>query len=634
MPGAHAKSLKTEVLPKTHCDADIPFQSAHYLHCFEQILVASINRPTDDLSQLCHIWRNFLQAYSVSLWMPANAFIDKGWELKALASSEGIDRENVERVVSSHCKNNIIAYTNALNQKVYVSDPATWSETHGGETYNCNAFMEGQHCGFKCLLCVPLTFHRDASTNALPPNAVLCASFNDSFSNASPEQLDTSMLQHQSAQFIATSLLVEHQRILTKMNLLALEYLPGNHQSRPDENRRLYLNNIIQLIQDHLSFNCVSIFYRTSSHDAITALATTGLWQADGNQLPENSINVASYKRGEGLTGTVFENGRPLKFNLDSLCPLSKHKWRETAQLLTDSSTVVLWPILAPAPDVNTNRVVLGVIRLVATNTNSSEMRTPDFDPFQIQILDFISTMLVHVLETMADTIARHRTIAIIKHDLFSPLKMMQDTITHNALRIKAGKSTTEHFLNDLEFCIHTASTLVSVLGQDPTEVNPFNPAPTLLAGNVVAGIQGMLNHYAKAENGMSIRFARIRETFPPLNVDTVLIRRALCNLIINAIKYGNPGTVIDVIAKSDRSGYYIDVINFGIGIENEDTAKIFEEGFRSQKARSSSQGLGMGLALARSIMRRHGGDLILASHRNPTIFSLFFPKTLKTSVN
>ena len=113
--------------------------------------------------------------------------------------------------------------------------------------------------------------------------------------------------------------------------------------------------------------------------------------------------------------------------------------------------------------------------------------------------------------------------------------------------------------------------------------------------------------------------------------VDATLIERAIYNLLLNAIKYGQRNTTVEVRAEAleDGSGYIVDIANQGIGIEAADEPFLFTSGYRSLAAQRAALGAGLGLMIARKAMERHGGRLDLHRRKNPTIFRLFFPAEL-----
>ncbi|MCC6318734.1 MAG: HAMP domain-containing protein [Gemmatimonadaceae bacterium] len=122
---------------------------------------------------------------------------------------------------------------------------------------------------------------------------------------------------------------------------------------------------------------------------------------------------------------------------------------------------------------------------------------------------------------------------------------------------------------------------------------------------------------------------------------DETLLRRAIDNLVVNAIKYGRPGGVVVIDVSDDGPRWRLDVRDDGAGIPAEVQARLFERFFRADAVRASSgtDGAGLGLAICRRVAREHGGDVVLAaSTTSGSTFRLTIPRapasTLVTSGN
>lgn len=98
----------------------------------------------------------------------------------------------------------------------------------------------------------------------------------------------------------------------------------------------------------------------------------------------------------------------------------------------------------------------------------------------------------------------------------------------------------------------------------------------------------------------------------------------ALANIVDNAVKYTPEGGVVSIRAKAYTFFTRIDVEDNGIGISEEEQAGIFSRFYRSE-AVSEKQGLGLGLYLAREVMKAQHGYIKLASKVGEgSVFSLF----------
>ncbi len=101
----------------------------------------------------------------------------------------------------------------------------------------------------------------------------------------------------------------------------------------------------------------------------------------------------------------------------------------------------------------------------------------------------------------------------------------------------------------------------------------------------------------------------------------------AISNIIDNAIKYTPSHGTIAVSAKEYEMFVRIDIEDTGIGIKEEETAKIFTRFYRSP-AVSSEEGVGIGLYLTRKIIEKEGGYIKVCSQLGKgSVFSVFLPK-------
>ena len=113
------------------------------------------------------------------------------------------------------------------------------------------------------------------------------------------------------------------------------------------------------------------------------------------------------------------------------------------------------------------------------------------------------------------------------------------------------------------------------------------------------------------------------------LVADRGMFRRALVNLVSNAVRYSPAGSVVTLSAECDSDGAVVtSVANQGAGIAPEQIDRVFDRFYRTDSAREGShQGAGLGLAIVRSIMMLHGGTVRARSTPGDmTVFSLEFP--------
>ena len=116
----------------------------------------------------------------------------------------------------------------------------------------------------------------------------------------------------------------------------------------------------------------------------------------------------------------------------------------------------------------------------------------------------------------------------------------------------------------------------------------------------------------------------------PTIQGDRAMLRRAISNLLSNAIRHTPSGGRVQIrLAAASNHEVSLSVQNPGPGIPAEHLAKIFDRFYRVDPSRTrQSEGAGLGLAIVRSIVKAHGGRVEAASAQNKTTFTLFLPYT------
>jgi two-component system heavy metal sensor histidine kinase CusS len=108
---------------------------------------------------------------------------------------------------------------------------------------------------------------------------------------------------------------------------------------------------------------------------------------------------------------------------------------------------------------------------------------------------------------------------------------------------------------------------------------------------------------------------------------DADLLRRAVANLVANAIRYADVGSTIAITHQIEPGGVTIAVENQGATISTAQQVRLFDRFYRADASRhNSSTGSGLGLSIVRGIMQLHQGRYAVQSQSGETHFSLFFP--------
>ena len=130
----------------------------------------------------------------------------------------------------------------------------------------------------------------------------------------------------------------------------------------------------------------------------------------------------------------------------------------------------------------------------------------------------------------------------------------------------------------------------------------------------------------ALSKNGFLCSFSS--EGPSPMRGDPERLRQVLMNLLSNAEKYSGDAREIGVRCGRESGCALVDVADRGPGVPSSQREKIFQEFFRGDDSLTASKsGAGLGLSIARSIARRHGGDVTYAPRRGGgSVFSLRIP--------
>jgi len=121
------------------------------------------------------------------------------------------------------------------------------------------------------------------------------------------------------------------------------------------------------------------------------------------------------------------------------------------------------------------------------------------------------------------------------------------------------------------------------------------------------------LQHMRPLTEGRTLD-VRIAPNLPMLEVDPELMELAIRQLLDNALKYTPPTSPVSIDARQVNNNVLLTVRDMGPGIPERDQARIFEKFYRGVNNRSRVTGTGMGLTIAREIVRTHGGHIWLKS--------------------
>lgn len=160
-----------------------------------------------------------------------------------------------------------------------------------------------------------------------------------------------------------------------------------------------------------------------------------------------------------------------------------------------------------------------------------------------------------------------------------------------------------------------------------------FNPAP-LDVVSVINEVTGLL--YATAKQKSIDISVQISESPDELTIpaDKAMIATVLRNLLSNAIKFSHPGGEVKIAACRKGEVVAIEVIDKGIGMDNETVEKLFKsDHYLSTRGTKNESGTGLGIVISKEFIAKHGGEICVDSRMGKgSTFVFTLPATKLTS--
>ena len=212
-----------------------------------------------------------------------------------------------------------------------------------------------------------------------------------------------------------------------------------------------------------------------------------------------------------------------------------------------------------------------------------------------------------------------------LAHELRTPISNLL-TQTQVALSLPRDAQAYREILgSNAEELERLARTVSDMLFLAKTENHLAPPHPERLA--VEDEVRALFDFYEALAEDKGVRL-RLQGEASWVG-DRLMLRRALSNLLSNALRHTPVGGDVGVEIATQGGRVSICISNTGPQIPAEVLARLFSRFFRADKARSSldSDGAGLGLAITRAIAEVHGGRVEAASADGVTRFTLHFPQ-------
>jgi two-component system heavy metal sensor histidine kinase CusS len=227
---------------------------------------------------------------------------------------------------------------------------------------------------------------------------------------------------------------------------------------------------------------------------------------------------------------------------------------------------------------------------------------------------------VIEVLNRMMDRLENSfhqatRFSADASHELKTPLAIMQGELENALQEALPGSKEQQVFSNLLEETqrLKTITRGLLLLARaDAGQLKPAMESVDLsdLLGEIIEDTRILA---AETRLVFEVELAPVIS----ISADPALLHTALFNLFVNAVKFNEPGGTIRVSLESIENEAVLTLGNSGPGIPAGDQDRIFTRFHRVDAARQRKvEGIGLGLSLAREIVRAHGGELELLESR------------------
>jgi signal transduction histidine kinase len=325
------------------------------------------------------------------------------------------------------------------------------------------------------------------------------------------------------------------------------------------------------------------------------------------------------------LTEHLIETKKPLVINQNFAEAITRFEMVDMAGTQQQIKSIVYIPILA-GEDVNgfislpnterENAFSESDVNLISTFASSMSIALEN-----IRLFDETRRLLK---ETEQANQAKSAFLSSMSHELRTPLNAIINFVEMVA-RGMIGPVSQEQ-VELLDQALHSSKHLLNL-------INDVLDISKIQAGQLTLFIEDQVSVQVEMEAALNILGGLLQEKnlhlirdidphLPMISCDRRRLRQVLLNLISNAIKFTNAGTVT-VSVKDQGHEVMFAVIDTGPGIPQDKVDMIFEPFLQAENGEREVQGTGLGLPISRSLVRAHGGELWVDSQ--PGEGSIFY---------
>jgi two-component system heavy metal sensor histidine kinase CusS len=211
-----------------------------------------------------------------------------------------------------------------------------------------------------------------------------------------------------------------------------------------------------------------------------------------------------------------------------------------------------------------------------------------------------------------------------LAHEFKTPLSNMMMQTEVALSKSRSEEDYRETLYSGLEECDRLARTVSDMLFL--AKADHGQVVPTIEIIDLATEVQELFEFYDAFVEERGVTLAR--QGSGVVHGDRLMLRRAISNLLSNAVAHTAPGGQITVSLTSTTADVItLAVENPGPSIPSEHLPRLFDRFYRVDPARQRSRGgVGLGLAITKSIVTAHGGKMSVSSDHGITRFSMTLP--------
>jgi len=203
--------------------------------------------------------------------------------------------------------------------------------------------------------------------------------------------------------------------------------------------------------------------------------------------------------------------------------------------------------------------------------------------------------------------------VSIAAHQLRTPLSAIKWTLKI-LLDGDLGEVNNEQ-RNFIDKCYRSNERMISLINDllDVTRIEDGRYVYRKVTFNMQEMIKAIVAVYEEeaVKRGVKLILHEPKKPLPPVIGDQEKIKLVVQNFVDNAVKYTKSGGSVEVIAKNDKDKVTIAFKDTGVGIPEDQKARVFGKFFRAANVmRMETEGSGLGLFIAKNIIGAHNGDV------------------------